>query len=101
MRSESMRKLGSLPSSPIASKRWARARTASALSNDNAAEVSGFTKDTVAFSIFLERATDGIQQVLRLRRFGRVVTRGFLRCDLHMRVGGHEVVGDRHALDDL
>src|SRR5580692_810667 len=101
MRSRWMRKFGSLSSNPIASMRWARSRTAPAFSKDNAADVSGLTKDTSPPSIFFERAADRIVEVLRLRRFGRVITRGLLGRDFNMRVGRNEIVGDRHAFDDF
>src|SRR3954452_22918047 len=50
-------------------------------------------------SIFFERTADRIVRVLL--RLGRVVTRGLLCRDFHMRVGRDHVVGDRYALDDF
>src|SRR4029079_19613021 len=98
MRSRSTRKFGSLPSRPIASMRCARSRTAPAFSNDKAADVSGVTVDT-AISIFFERTADRIVRIfLRLRR---VIAGGLLCRDFHRRIGGHEIVGNWHALDDF
>src|ERR1700736_1722960 len=50
-------------------------------------------------SIFFERTTNRVDRVLL--RLGRVVTRGLLCRDFHMRVGRHKIVGKGHALDDF
>src|ERR1017187_4332833 len=101
-RERSTRKFGSLSSSPSASIRCARMRTARALKRENVAAVSGFMEPTLTpGSILVQRPLDGIGQVLRLRQFRRVIAGRLLSRDLDMGVGRHEFVGNRDALHNL
>ena len=68
-----------------------------------AAAVSGFTERTSGLEdqfLSSERPTVPVRSC----GFGasaRVVARRLLGRDLHLRIGGHQLVGQRHALDDL
>src|SRR6516225_5850234 len=82
--------------------RWARSRTALALSNVRAAAVSEIARDKGRpLSVFFKRPADRIDYILRLYRLGAIVTGGLLGCNFHMCVGRDQIVGDWNALDDL
>ena len=98
----STRKCGSLSSSPSASMRCARSRTACGAQKRKRGGRIGIHDRPACMSQNLSSgAADRIGQVLRLRRLRRVIAGGLLGRDFHMGVGGNQLVWNRHAFDDL
>ncbi|CCD99338.1 hypothetical protein BRAS3809_2590011 [Bradyrhizobium sp. STM 3809] len=64
-------------------------------------EIGDIRHDRPLRSVLLERAADGVAKLLRLLRLQREIAGGLLRRDLDMGVGRDQLVGDRHALDDV
>src|SRR5246127_2086685 len=100
MRSRSMRKCASPSRKPAASIISARPRTACAVRSERASRSVAAAR-ALTISILFQRAPDGVGQILRLRRLGRIIAGRLLGRDLDMRVSRMESVRDRYPLDDV
>src|SRR6516162_534346 len=100
MRLRSIRKCASPSRRPAASIISARLRTACAVKSERATR-SGTVVNAVTMSILFQRAPDGLRQILRFGRLGRIVAGRPLGGDLDMRVGRNELFGNWHALDNV
>src|SRR5690606_33409808 len=91
-------KFGSASRSPRRSSSWQRARIASGVRSQATACAGSFRLPTL---LLLEAAALGLLQLLGIRDLLGVITGGLLGVHLHLRIGGNEFVGDRHALGHL